>query len=93
MPVAVTVAAVAFGVAYFKRVTREFVKEGVAVGLLWMVMSMAIDAPLMLVGGPMKMTVAEYVADIGITYLIIPAVTVGIGAALATRDVRSSSDI
>jgi hypothetical protein len=39
-----------------------------------------IDAPLMLLGGPMQMTPAQYAADIGFTYLIIPAVTTSVSA-------------
>lgn len=37
----------------------------------------------MLLGGPMQMSVLEYLADIGLTYLIVPATTTGIGAAVA----------
>ena len=36
---------------------------------------------MMLFGGPMLMTFGEYLSDIGITYLIIPVVTMGIGMA------------
>lgn len=92
MPVAVTVAVVVFGVAYFKRVERGFVKEGVLLGLVWLAVSILIDAPLMLLGGPMKMTPGEYVADIGLTYLILPAVTIGMGAVLAGRQAASAND-
>lgn len=86
MPVVVTLAAVTFGVLYLKRVNQNWLREGALVGLIWLGISVLIDAPLMLFGGPMKMTIGEYVADIGLTYLIIPAVTVGIGAALAGRE-------
>ena len=83
MPVAIATAAVGLAVAYLRPVKRGFLREGVLLGLLWLVISLVIDAPLMLFGGPMQMTLAEYVADIGVTYLIIPVITVGIGAALA----------
>lgn len=33
----------------------------------------------MFMEGPMKMSLVDYVMDIGLTYLIIPAVTVGFG--------------
>jgi hypothetical protein len=33
----------------------------------------------MFMQGPMKMPFADYVMDIGLTYLIIPAITVGFG--------------
>lgn len=82
MPVVVTVATVAFALLYFRRVTAGFVKEGTVLGCLWLAINVIIDLPLMLTG-PIDMTLGEYVADIGLTYLIIPAVTVGIGLASA----------
>ncbi len=83
MPVTVTITAVFLGVRYFRQVTRDHVREGVLMGLSWLAICILIDAPLMLFGGPMQMSLAEYMGDIGLTYVIIPAVTVGIGAALA----------
>jgi hypothetical protein len=81
MPVVVTVAAVSFGVAYFRDVRERLVREGVVIGLLWFAISVVIDLPLML-NAPIKMTAVEYAADIGLTYLIIPAVTIGLGAVI-----------
>jgi hypothetical protein len=83
MPVTVTLVVVAFGLMYFKGVTRRFTWEGLSLGLLWMAESVAIDAPLMLLGGPMQMSGGEYLADIGVTYLLMPVVTVGLGLAKA----------
>ena len=54
---------------------------GFAVWLVLFVVAIVIDAPLMLLGGPMKMSLAQCMADIGVTYLCIPAVTWGIGVA------------
>ena len=62
-------------------------------GCLWLAISVAIDAPLMLFGGPMRMTVGEYLADIGAAYVIIPVITIGLGQVLertARRDTASS---
>jgi hypothetical protein len=92
MPVAVAAAAVVLGVAYFRHVIRQHVREGAVVGFLWLVICVLIDAPLMLLGGPMRMAVPEYLADIGLTYVIIPIVTVGIGAAVAARSARPAAD-
>jgi hypothetical protein len=85
MPVTVTAATMGFGISYFRRVSGQYVKEGVTVGVLWLAICVIIDAPLMLLGGPMRMTLGQYAADIGLTYLIIPTVTVGIGLLLAQR--------
>jgi hypothetical protein len=48
-----------------QRVDTAFTREGLALGLLWLAISVGIDAPLMLFGGPMHMTVPQYVADNG----------------------------
>lgn len=84
MPVVVTAISVTLAVRYFRGVTKDHVREGVLVGALWFVICVLIDAPLMLFGGPMAMTIGEYMADIGLTYVIIPTVTLGIAVALGS---------
>jgi hypothetical protein len=79
MPVVVTTATAGFGVVYFRAVRKEYLREGIVLGCLWVAINVVIDLPLMLTGGPMQMTAGQYIADIGLTYLIIPAVTIGIG--------------
>jgi len=83
MAVAVSGTAVGFGLLYLRGINENFVKEGVLVGILWFIMAVAIDAPLMLLGGPMQMSFSAYMVDIGVTYLCIPAVTWGLGVAFA----------
>ena len=54
-----------------------------------MVMSIGIDL-LMFSWGPMRMGIAQYVMDIGLTYLIYPAITVGLGYLVErTREARA----
>lgn len=43
MPIVVTLAVVIFANLYFKNVTADFVKEGVYLGLIFMVVSILID--------------------------------------------------
>jgi len=43
-------------------------------GLVWMAMSLILDLPFFM-AGPMKMELAAYIADIGLTYLIFPLIT------------------
>jgi len=81
MAVTVTATAVTLGLTYLRRVDAGFLREGMLVGLIWLVMCILIDAPLMLLGGPMKMALGEYMADIGLTYVSIPIVTLGLAAA------------
>ncbi len=79
MPVAIAAGTVTLGVIYFQRVRVGLVREGLLLGGLWFAISVLIDAPLMLLGGPMQMSVSQYVADIGVTYLMIPVITLGLG--------------
>jgi hypothetical protein len=85
MPVAVAAAVTGLGGRYLGDITSAHVREGLRLGILWLVISVAIDAPLMLLGGPMRMSLDAYLADIGVVYLMMPVITAGIGAALARR--------
>ena len=88
MAVVVAASAVILGLIYLRRVDGGLVREGILLGLIWLVMSVLIDAPLMLLGGPMKMTLGEYMSDIGLTYVCIPVVTWGLAAARDRRTKR-----
>ena len=68
-----------FAVMYVRGVKADYLREGVVPGCLWLAINVLIDLPLFLAGGPMKMTLGQYTADIGLTYLVIPAVTIGLG--------------
>jgi len=78
MAVTVTGTAVVLGLRYVRHGAGR--GEGLALGVVWLVVCVAIDAPLMLLGGPMQMTVGQYSADIALTYLAIPIVTWGLAA-------------
>jgi len=85
MPVAVVVAVVLFANIYFRNVKTSFFQEGVKLGLVWLAISIAIDL-LMFSSGPMKMAFIDYAKDIGITYLVIPTITIGFGYLLERRE-------
>ena len=78
MPVAVVLAVVVFAVAYGKQVKGIILAEWIRLGMLWLLISVAIDL-LMFSAGPMKMSLVDYVKDIGFTYLMIPIITAGFG--------------
>lgn len=78
MPVVITATVVLLTLIYFKPLENHFLKEGVLIGLTWLIISIAVDL-LFFTGGPMAMSLTVYTADIGVTYLIIPLVTVGMG--------------
>ena len=90
MPVTVTLCVVIFSILYLKRVATGFPKEGILLGIIWFVMSIAIDL-MMFSSGPMKMGIAEYFKDIGLTYLIIPSVTTGFGLLVHNRAMKQTS--
>jgi hypothetical protein len=83
MPVVLSGATVFFAHRYFRAVSADFAKEGLLLGLLWFGVNVAIDLPLMLTPSPMQMSFPDYVADIGLTYVLIPVITVGMGLARA----------
>lgn len=78
MPVVLVACVVSFLVLYFRKAEAVSFSEAVLVGTLWFVISLAFDL-LMFMWGPMKMTLANYVMDIGLTYLIIPTIAIGSG--------------
>ena len=80
MPVTLAAIVTASALLYFRKVPSPSLREGLLLGLLWWAISLAIDLPLML-SPPIKMQPLEYAADIGLTYLMIPILTVGIAAA------------
>lgn len=80
MPVTLTLVVVPCAVVYLRRVRSGLLKEGILLGVLWMAMSVMIDLPLML-NPPMNYTLIESAADIGLTYVMMPIITIGIAAA------------
>jgi uncharacterized membrane protein YpjA len=85
MPVSVAGATVIFGVLYFRHVAHDHIRQGILIGAIWLGMCLLIDLPLMLLGGPMQMTLWEYISDIGVTYLMIPVITIGMAVALGRQ--------
>jgi hypothetical protein len=84
MAVVVTASAVLFAVLYFRKLTSGFLSQGILLGIIWFIINIVIDLMLFM-EGPMKMSFADYMMDIGLTYLIIPAVTIGFGFLLRQK--------
>ena len=84
MPVVLCLGAVVLSIAYFTRVENDLVRAGLIAGTVWLVMSVSLDL-LLFMWGPMRMTLGAYMADIGLTYLIFPIVTTGMGWVLERR--------
>lgn len=79
LPVAVCGATCYFGHRFFRGAPGAGPKQGFLVGLLWMALCIAIDLPLML-NPPIRMEWVEYWADIGLTYVMIPLITLSMGS-------------
>ncbi len=67
-------------VRYFRKVEQNHLREGVYVGLLWLVMNWALDFATLV---PMNdMAASAYFSEIGLRYLTMPIFAVAIGAVL-----------
>src|SRR5262245_51381353 len=89
MPNIVVLCAVFFSITYFRRQELNCLKEGMIIGAAWFIINIGLDL-LLFMEGPMKMSISDYIKDIGLTYLIIPIVTVGFGYLLEQRKPRSA---
>lgn len=85
MPIVVTLCTVIFSILYFEKVYSKFLREGILLGVLWLVISLVIDLIMFMPDSPMHMSFINYVKDIGLTYLMIPIITIGFGYMLEKR--------
>ena len=64
---------------YFRGVRDRFVREGTLLGGVWLLINWALDAAVLL---PLSgMDAGTYMGEIGLRYLMIPIIAVGIGYA------------
>jgi len=85
IPVVLVFAVMIISVLYFKKIEKESLKEGVIAGVLWFVLSLVIDLMLFLPASPMQMSFSDYMMDIGLTYLIILIIPIGIGVLISKK--------
>ena len=85
MPLALTITVVIFSVLYFKKLETNYLNEGILVGFVWLIINIIIDLIMFLPDSPMQMSFVDYMMDIGITYLIIPTIAIGIGHLLKNK--------
>ena len=85
MPIILVLTVMIISVLYFKKIEKESLKEGLIAGVLWFVLSLAIDTMLFLPSSPMQMSFIDYMMDIGLTYLIILIIPIGIGALISKK--------
>jgi hypothetical protein len=74
-------------VVYFRGVHARYVREGALLGGVWLLINWVLDAAVLL---PLSgMDAGTYMAEIGLRYLTIPIIAVGIGYA-AEQAVRGT---
>ncbi|AEG19007.1 hypothetical protein [Methanobacterium paludis] len=78
MPVVITLTVVLISIKYFTNLSTDFLREGILTGMVWFLINIILDLSLFM-WGPMQMSFENYMMDIGLTYLIIPTVTIGFG--------------
>jgi hypothetical protein len=84
MPVTLAATVVVCTLRYFRKTGAASTPEAGRLGLLWLAICVAIDLPLML-SPPIGLSPAEYAADVGLTYVMIPVITVGMALAASSR--------
>lgn len=84
MPVVVTIWTVFFSILYLSGKKDNLLKEGISIGLAWLLISIVLDL-MIFIEGPLKMPLWDYAADIAVMYLMIPAITSGFGYLMGQR--------
>jgi len=68
---------------YFKEIETNYLKEAIIAGLVWFAINILLDIAVLI---PMSgMSIADYFVQIGIRYLVIPVMTITIGAILSDK--------
>jgi len=70
-------------VSYFRKINGDYLKEGIIVGLTWLGINVLLDLLVLI---PMSgMSITDYFTQIGIRYLVIPAMSITVGTALENK--------
>jgi hypothetical protein len=85
MTVALAIAATVTALFCLRRRYFAGGRDGLLFGVGAAATCVLIDAAMMLPGGPLEMTIGNYFADIGLSYLVIPLVYRGIAIAASQR--------
>jgi len=67
-------------VEYFGKIEKDFLKEGIIVGVTWFFVNLFLDLIILL---PMSgMGIKEYIYQIGLRYLLSPIIVISLGVLL-----------
>lgn len=78
--------AVTASVLYFRDILKPDIMAGLTLGIAWTCISIIIDLPIFLY--VFGMSLPDYAADIALTYMAFPAITVGIAMAIQIAQKR-----
>lgn len=76
--VAIAVTVIILAYLYFKGITENFIKEGILIGIIWLIISIALDLILIALGIS-QLNLTSYVMYVAPLYIIIPVLTIGLG--------------
>jgi hypothetical protein len=66
-----------FLVLYFRELKKDYLKEGITVGLAWFAINILLDLVVLV---PMSgMSIGDYLTQIGLRYLVIPTMSIAMG--------------
>lgn len=71
-------------VKYFNKIQKDYLKQAVIIGLSWLLINWSLDL-VMVFFKFFPMTVEKYFTDIGLRYLLIPIISIGMGAVLSKK--------
>jgi uncharacterized membrane protein YpjA len=70
-------------ISYFKKIDTDFIKEGIIVGIIWFGLNILLD--LLVLVSMFGMSIPDYFAQIGLRYLVMPAMSISVGTSLANK--------
>ena len=75
---AIAVTVIVFSYLYLNSLNASFVKEGVLIGISWLILSIVLDL-ILITAGISQLNLTNYAMYVAPMYIIIPAVTIGLG--------------
>jgi hypothetical protein len=87
MGLVLTTCTVLFALLYFSRIRTAFIREGVWLGVAFIISNILFDLPMFL-AGPIQMPLLRYLKDIGLAYLSMLIITMGFGCAIQAHTDR-----
>lgn len=64
-------------ILYFSKINKDYLNEGIRLGLVWLVLNWLLDFAALL--PVMNLSILQYFKEIGLRYLVMPAMTIPAG--------------